>query len=435
MSQSTGDIEEVLQQVSETVDLSRSALQKVEQGLAEMEAHKSDPDAHSAVVGAALEKNNSETVPQAIGIEGTPLHSAVKGVSQQAYNEIVMGNANPICGIVCLQEGGGSGTWMQVNHDLQPVSLPKPYFDAHPVYAGISSGRCIIDGQIMTRVPLVYSKFVTPESGILKDKLVRLIAPGPGEGFAPMPAFTVPNGNPRPCFWLGTYAGTDDGGTKVGSLPGKMPLVNLNFNAMLTRCSARNVDGVEGFQMWDVYMLSVLQQLSAIEFGTTNMQTAIGRGRVDTSSANYVDEADVAQASWRGLVGLWGNVWQVVQGIRTDTSRYLEVWARDGSRLYKATNIALPVFDGTNPAFAVTFDHSYGDNFDLRDYFLPKTTSTTAALGSLGDAYWGPSGGSGGVLYLGGDWSQAARAGLFCQNMHNAASYAAANIGCRLAKV
>jgi hypothetical protein len=289
------------------------------------------------VVSAALESNNTSAVPEAIGTDGTPLHGAVKNVAQNTYSEIVLGSASPVCGLARVAVGNGRGTWVQVNNDLQPVSFPKLYFEQHPVYAGISAGRCIVDGQIMQRIPKVYHKYVVPSAGALEGRLVRLIAPEAADGFAPMPAF-VTSGGELEQFWLGTYAGIDDGGDKVGSLPGKKPLVDLSFDVMRARCEARNVDGVAGFRLWDVYQASVIQTLAAIEFGVTDMQMAIGRGRVDTSSANYVDEADVSQATWRGLVGLWGNVWQMVDGLRCSTSGYLEVFARDGSRAYVPTN-------------------------------------------------------------------------------------------------
>lgn len=47
-----------------------------------------------------------------------------------------------------------------------------------------------------------------------------------------------------------------------------------------------------------------------IEFAGTDMQTLVGRGHVDNSPSGVqnVDHANVLQASWRGLTGIWGNI-------------------------------------------------------------------------------------------------------------------------------
>ncbi|MDA0625151.1 hypothetical protein PCS77_19055, partial [Acinetobacter baumannii] len=59
-----------------------------------------------------------------------------------------------------------------------------------------------------------------------------------------------------------------------------------------------------------------IQMLASIEMGGLDMQSLIGQGRASQSSAANVDAADVAQATWRGIVGLWGNVWQMIDGLK-----------------------------------------------------------------------------------------------------------------------
>mgnify|MGYP000971887931 CR=1 FL=1 len=68
----------------------------------------------------------------------------------------------------------------------------------------------------------------------------------------------------------------------------------------------------------EIEITSAIQTLALIEMGGSDSQTLVGQGYVSGSSALAVDNATVAQATWRGIVGLWGNVWQMVDGLQTD---------------------------------------------------------------------------------------------------------------------
>ena len=90
----------------------------------------------------------------------------------------------------------------------------------------------------------------------------------------------------------------------------------MDFPTARSEAYARNTGGVSGFRLWSYYDLAAIQMLASIEMGGLGMQSLIGQGRVSQSSAANVDASDVAQATWRGIVGLWGNVWQMVDGIK-----------------------------------------------------------------------------------------------------------------------
>ena len=175
--------------------------------------------------------------------------------------------------------------------------------------------------------------------------------------------------------------------------------------------------------------------MALIEAATPDTQAVYGRGRVDTSSANYVDATDVATASWRGHVGLWGNVWQMCAGLDVTTSGVLRLWKNDGSKTFVETGFVCPAYDGTNAAYMVKLKTGKGTGWDFDDIFFPETTSTAAAVGTIPDGYWGRYGGAGNVLYLGAWYGGAGLAGLFACYVADAASSANGSIGCRLAKV
>ena len=360
-------------------------------------------------------------------------HDAGDSVHDALVQRITVGNLSPVIGVALVETGGGTGLWCNVDAEGQPISPTRRYFDYHPTYNALR--RVLVDGQVMEEHHKFYYKAMTISSGPFQGKACRLISPGQQDGFKPFPSF-MRNGAEVDTWYCGTYAATNEGGSpvKIGSRPGKAPIVSLNFPTMQTYCANRNSGGVSGFGMWDIYQASEIQLLALIEAATPDVQPVFGRGRVDTSSAANVDATDVATATWRGHVGLWGNVWQMVDGVDVDTAGKLRVWNNNGSRQFVNTGYVLPAYDGTNPAYMITLKDGKGSGFDFGDIFIPATTSTNTTLGTFPDYFYGRSGSAGNVLYLGGVWNSGAGAGLFCLNWNQPASYGDASIGCRLAK-
>ena len=360
-------------------------------------------------------------------------HDANDSAHDALVQRITVGNLSPVIGVALVETGGGTGLWCNVDAEGQPISPTRRYFDYHPTYNALR--RVLVDGQVMEEHHKFYYKAMTISSGPFQGKACRLICPGQQDGFKPFPSF-MRNGAEVDTWYCGTYAATNEGGSpvKIGSRPGKAPVVSLSFPTMQTYCANRNSGGVSGFGMWDIYQASEIQLLALIEAATPDVQPVFGRGRVDTSSAGTVDATDVATATWRGHVGLWGNVWQMVDGVDVDTAGNLQVWNNNGSRQFVNTGYVLPVYNGSSPAYMMTLKSGKGSGFDFDDIFIPATTTTTAALGTFPDYFYGRSGSSGNVLYLGGCWNYGAGAGLFCLNFAHPASHAYTAIGCRLAK-
>ena len=229
-------------------------------------------------------------------------------------------------------------------------------------------------------------------------------------------------------FWVGKYQGTNDGGTKLGSAAGVTPLVSIDFPTMQARATARNTGGVTGFGLWNIYQLSAIQTLALIEMGGADSQTLIGQGHVSGSSALATDNATVAQATWRGIVGLWGNVWQMVDGLQTDASYKYMIWDKNGNKTYKTSSLTAP----TSGTYPVTMAATTGTDYDLGTVFTPETTNASAASATYPDIFYQ---GASCVAYHGGDWGNGATAGLFCLHVTNAASYSSPGFGGRLAKV
>ena len=161
--------------------------------------------------------------------------------------------------------------------------------------------------------------------------------------------------------------------------------------------------------------------------GGADSQTLIGQGSVSGSSALAVDSATVAQASWRGIVGLWGNVFQMVDGLQTDASSKFKIWDKSGNKTWITTGQTAPA-----NGYPVTFSTDSGASHDLGVGFVPATSDGTASNGSTGDYAYAA---ANCVAYHGGGWSRGANAGLFCLYVDYSASNADPYIGGRLAKV
>jgi hypothetical protein len=339
---------------------------------------------------------------------------------------------NGILGLVQVQTGGGSGFYQLVDETFTPVSPNTAWFNNHPTYAGIVPQ--IIDGQSMIRIPKFYFKAGTVPSGAYAGKAYWMISPTPASGFSVHPAFIGAGGVELNQIWVGKYQASTDG-TKMQSIAGVSPYVNMDFPTARGRAYARNTGGVSGFRLWSCYDLSAIQMLASIEMGGLDMQSLIGQGRVSQSSAANVDASDVAQATWRGIVGLWGNVWQMVDGLKRNGGNWWR-WqynvpgnttTSDFSTGYVNTSQSAP----TSGGYPVTFNTA----LLAAGVIVPATVAGTQSNGSTGDYFSSNTNTDDRIAYNGGNWSHGADAGLFYLHVSNAPSVADGSLGARLAKV
>ncbi|MFJ4141406.1 hypothetical protein [Pseudomonas sp. NPDC089734] len=327
-----------------------------------------------------------------------------------------------IVGIAMLTTGGGAGTWDRVDENGSTKVTDASFFSSHATYGAIQEQ--VVDSQNMVRIPAFYVKRGTIASGVNAGKKAVWISDQPATGFTLHPAFKNA-GSDLTQFWVGKYQGVADG-SKLGSKPGATPLVNIDFPTMQSRANARNTSGVSGFALWSIYQLSAIQLLAMIEMGGSDSQALIGQGNVSTSSVLTVDSTLVAQATWRGIVGLWGNVWQMIDGIQTDASTRFVVWDRNGTKTYQTTTRIA----GTS--YPVSMSEDAGTNYDLRDIFAPATGDSTPSNGSYGDYFWAS---ANCVAYYGGHYGAGSGAGLFCLFINNSAQTTNGTVGGRLAKI
>jgi len=341
-----------------------------------------------------------------------------------------------VVGLVQVETGGAGSPlrYQRVGGDFAPIARgDNSWFHWHPTYAGIATQ--MIDGQYMVRIPKFYFKAGTVPSGAYAGKAYWMISPDPRSGFSVHPAFIGAGGTELDQIWVGKYQASYDGSSKAQSVAGVLPMVSMDFPTARARAYARNTGGVTGFRLWSIYDLSAIQMLATIEIGGLDMQSLIGQGRVSASSAANVDASDVAQATWRGIVGLWGHIWQMVDGIKTRDGN----WHRWQYNVPGSTaesdfstgyvNTGQPVVDGAG--YLVNFNTA----LLASGIIVASTIDSAASNGSTGDYWYSSSDSSDRIWYHGGAWSLGSDSGLFYGHPHNVPSHAASYIGTRLAKV
>jgi len=346
--------------------------------------------------------------------------SEVKFTTKQAF-------AN-VAGVALIATGGDGGTWAYIDDDGNTVADPgAAYFNAHPVWGGMQS--VTIDGQAMVKVPKFYAKRAIIASGANAGKEGRWISDQPLPGYKLHPAF-MNAGNEIDQFWYGKYQASQES-SKLASKPGVLPVVNISLTAAIAAAQARNVGGVAGFMELSYYQLSAVQWLYLVENATMNSQAKTGQGRVSQSSAANVDASDVAQATYRGIVGLWGNVYQWVDGLKTSGGS-IHLWDRDGNKTWVNTTKRRTAPVGA--IYPTTFMAHSAATYDFADVFIGDTgpTSNTSATAPdyqyfNEDTEYFPG--------VGGYWGGSSNAGLWYVSCSVAASSAYTNIGARLAKV
>ena len=334
---------------------------------------------------------------------------------------------------VCQPADGAVGqSWQRIDvaGDALPVS---PVFTTHPVYAGITEN--VIDGQRMIRFPKCFVSRETLSKGVFVGKDARGVSDIALPGYELHPAFLAKDGvTALDELWIGKYQASADGSTKAASKPGVSPLVSIDFPTMQTRCTARNTGGVAGFHLWNVHEWSLVQLLMLIEYAGTDMQTLVGRGHVDNtpSGVQAVDHTNVLQASWRGLTGIWGNIYQMCDGFRGGQNTGV-MRLNMGKGFQDTTISACNTSFNPNKMLDVS-----GENWSARHLFIGDYASKAASTDTAAypDTQWLYANDSNyeKVLYVGGYCSYAASAGLFFANVYYDPASSSSYIGGRLAK-
>jgi len=333
--------------------------------------------------------------------------------------------AGGIIGVALINSSVQGGELAHIDSTGSIIASPPPaYFDQHPCW---NLTEEVVDGQHMINVPKCYfrrERITVPPYAGLKD--CWWISSTPQPGFTLFPAFAAEAGE-LSHFQYGKYEGYVTGG-KLCSLPGVTPTAARSWTTFQSDATARNVGGVTGFRMCHIDMRAVIQWLYLIEHASFDSQETTAEGYVfGSGSALVTDHAANLAASYRGIVGLWGNHSEWIDGIRTAGGfierrpHFSDEWAPTG----------VPIPNNGDSHQAVTLlpgapvaDLFIADEFDPVDDGLGSTIPDAARFGT-------------GTNYplAGGRRTDGLRAGLWYLFVDNTATYTNTTFGSRLARV
>lgn len=286
-------------------------------------------------------------------------------------------------------------------------------------------------GDVMVKIPKFwYRRYrtLTVEHIIIADK--------PMDNFTLHPAFDR-GGKVKDYIYVGAYK--TSGGIK--SVSGALPLVTTTRDNF--RSNARSKG--RGWYITDISTLSAIQMLILVEFADYNVQKVIGRGYCDgnTSSIRTGTCDNVSGLTgrpsgtdgkvdvvWRGIEGLWGNVYELIDGINwldaeyyvcNDPSKYRDNTSTDytalsskGSTDWKGKYISMEVLDNNNSHVMV-----------------PNTVSNKGKEDiNVCDMCYGGTGWC--IMQHGGAWGKGSNAGLFTAAFDEDSTFQSTNSGCRL---
>lgn len=229
------------------------------------------------------------------------------------------------------------------------------------------------------------------------------------------------------------------------SVSGASPQVSQTRATFRSNAKAKGA----GWSLWDVAVLSAIQMLMLVEFATNNMQSAIGRGYCDSNSATAISTGSCNSVAnltgrpagtdgkvdvvWRGIEGLWGNVWEWVDGVNWKDGAYYV--CNDPSKYADdtATNYTALSFRGSTNWSSSYITKEGLDAGDNEHVMLPAAAGNGSESTYDCDACWSSTGStSWRVCQHGGDCRDGSKCGLFTASLKDTSSSSNSSIGSRL---
>lgn len=233
-------------------------------------------------------------------------------------------------------------------------------------------------------------------------------------------------------FYLGAYSATGSS-SKLGSNSGLAPLVNTSITNFINYAHDRGF----GYEIMAFYQWTYVQALYVMKYGMLNSQVALGGGYVNGSSvqttgvtnklgmcygnrSNYTDRMKLF-----GLEDFWGNVYQFISGLYSDSNRNLLTTTDNFGVNTSADAWEYGVSSGTTGNVNSYMTESQGTN---NGGFVAKVSG-----GSSTTYYSDYVNLSASVFpFVGGSWVDSDYAGVFYCSVNYSASASSAYIGSRL---
>lgn len=282
------------------------------------------------------------------------------------------------------------------------------------------------DGDVMIEFPKFAYKIVTDESSntltisVSNDKQVI-------NSDSSYCYYAFSNEVEEDCskFYYSAYQGSLDSDGNLASVYGATPAVSQTISAFNTLAMNKG----SGYSIVGFYQLTAIQCLYIIKYGNLNGQVALGQGLINASATiktggtetlgmDYGDTAaGTSHMKLFGIEDFWGNVWDWIIGMTTDSSWNLVSKFPNGTESTYTTGITANGYGYISKVF--------GSN---QTGFIGKTYSGSNSTYFSDYGYLS----SGRVLIFGGRWDGGLAAGPFYLCLANSASDAGSDVGARL---
>ena len=303
-------------------------------------------------------------------------------------------------------------------------------FDSCYPWSGIVR-ETLSTGDVMVKIPKFWFRRYR-EGNIEYIKIADKAA----TGFTLHPAFKH-GGVECDHIYVGAYKTSSNNKSVTGATP------QANQTRATMRNNAKNKGA--GWSLIDIAALSAIQMLMLVEVTTNNTQSAIGRGYCDgNSAARKTGSCDsVANLTgrpagtngktdvvWRGIEGLWGNVWEWVDGINWNDGTYYV--CNDPSKYADdtATNYTALSFKGATNWSSSYITEEGLDTGDNEHVMLPAAAGSGSVSTYDCDACWSSKGWI--VFARGGVWLDGSACGLFTAYLYRASSHSSMSFSSRL---
>lgn len=306
----------------------------------------------------------------------------------------------------------------------------KSDFDNAMPWKGIVR-ETLSTGDVMVKIPKFYFKRYR-EGNVEHIK----IADKPTSGFAVHPLFKHA-GKENEFAYIGAYKTSSNN----KSVTGASPQVSQTRAQFRTNAKAKGA----GWSLIDIAALSAIQMLILVEFADNNVQKVIGRGYCDsnssslrTGSCNNVPGLTGRPAGtdgktdviWRGIEGLWGNVWEWCDGVNINNGEYYVCNDQSKYADDTATGYTKLSFKGTTNWSSSYITEEGLDTGANGHVMLPAAAGNGSESTFMCDACWSSTGWR--VFLLGGCWDYGSDCGLFTADLDYPSSLSYSCVGSRL---
>ena len=281
-------------------------------------------------------------------------------------NELSPSSPN-IIGIVLVQEGNRTGTWVRIDKDFNTIEFNSN----HGTWAGIKQVQDNTYGEF-TEIPITWVKTETLQSGPYAGKNCWWIADYAAEGFHVHPAFIGQDGQPHN-LQIASWIASNKNDVPFSEDKGNGPSGywnSISYNDMHAKGWMSS-----GLRPYSIYDHHFLARMMLVEFGTPDVQS---------QTVDGVAWTGVNRVNYHGIHDVFG------------TPNYNEYFWLDGFTTLNGTYQVLAANgSGQTIETSVTCHNTYGwptncrvdqaSGIDFGDMFIAHTFASSESSGSFPD--------------------------------------------------